>query len=163
MMKTQTATLSMNFSLPIETSTLFEFVARCENMVLYTGYFLIPGIKYVVSSDVVRKVGTLDSVFNTDGSSHDSRTLILDHGVRYSLYLDNFQVKGLKAKLATPIVAFKEDWIFSPQGQSTQLKRSLVIDYKKGFFNTLLVKYFIYPQLYFSFLKHHQNITQAHA
>lgn len=163
MRQTQNTKLIMNFSLPIEANTLFTFVADSENMILYTGYFLVPGIKYVVSSDIVRKVGTLDNVFNTDGSSHDARTMIFDYGARYSLYLDNFKLKGFKTKLATPIVAFKEDWIFSPQGQSTQIKRSLVIEYKKGLFNTLLVKYFIYPQLYFSFLKHHQNIAQAHA
>lgn len=155
--------LVMNFTLPIEAKTLFTFVAKSENMVLYTGCFLIPGIKNVVSSDKVRKVGTVDAVFNTDGSSHDARTVILDHGIRYSLYLDNFQMVGFKAKLATPIVAFKEDWILTTAGESTQVKRSIDIVYKKGFINTLFVKYFVYPQLYFSFLKHHQNIVKAFA
>lgn len=155
--------LVMNFTLPIEANALFTFVANSENMVLYTGCFLVPGIKHVVSSDSVRKVGTVDAVANTDGSSHDARTVIFDYGRRYSLYLDNFKLTGYKSKLATPIIAFKEDWILTPKGDSTQINRSIDIVYKKSFLNNLLVKYFIYPQLYFSFLKHHQNIAKKFA
>lgn len=162
MNKTAT-TLSMNFTLPIEAKALFAFVARPENMVLYTGCFLVPGIKNVVSSDSVRKVGTVDVVTNTDGSSHDARTVILDFANRYTLYLDNFQMTGIKSKLATPIIAFKEDWILSPKGDSTEVMRSIDIVFEKGFVNSLLVKYFIYPQLYISFLKHHSNITKKFA
>lgn len=162
-MKNQEVSLVMNFTLPIEAKTLFTFVARPENMVLYTGCFLIPGIKNVVSSDKIRKVGTLDAVTNSDGSSHDARTVILDFGAHYSLYLDNFKMTGLKSKLATPIMAFKEDWILTSEGESTHVKRSIDIVYKKGIINTLFVKYFIYPQLYFSFLKHHQNIAKIFA
>jgi len=162
MNKTET-TLSMNFTLPIEAKALFTFVARPENMVLYTGCFLVPGIKNVVSSDSVRRVGTIDAVTNTDGSSHDARTVIFDFANRYSLYLDNFQMTGWKSKLATPIIAFKEDWILTPKGDSTEVMRSIDIVYKKGFINSLLVKYFIYPQLYISFLKHHSNIIKKFA
>lgn len=162
-MNNQETSFTMNFTLPIEAKELFAFVARPENMVLYTGCFLVPGIKNVVSSDSVRKVGTIDAVSNTDGSSHDARTVILDFAKQYSLYLDNFQMTGYKAKLATPIIAFKEDWILTPDGQSTHVKRSIDIVYKKGLLNTLFVKYFITPQLYFSFLKHHQNIVKAFA
>lgn len=162
-MNHQETSFVMNFTLPIEAKELFTFVARPENMVLYTGCFLVPGIKNVVSSDSVRKVGTVDAVSNTDGSSHDARTVILDFGSRYSLYLDNFKMIGFKSKLATPIIAFKEDWILTPDGQATHVKRSIDIVYKKGLINTLFVKYFIYPQLYFSFLKHHQNIVKTFA
>lgn len=161
MIDQQETSLIMNFTLPIEARELFTFVARSENMVLYTGCFLIPGIKNVISSDRVRKVGTLDAVANTDGSTHDARTVVLDFGSQYSLYLDNFRMTGFKSKLATPIIAFKEDWILTPDGQLTHIKRSIDIVYKKGLINTLFVKCFIYPQLYFSFLKHHQNIVKA--
>lgn len=155
--------LVMKFTLPVECSKLFAFIGRAENMVLYTGCFLIPGIKKSTSSDSERKVGTRDAISNTDGSTHDARTVIYDKDVRYSTYLDNFQMIGFKSKLATPIVAFKEDWIYTPQGSSTHIERSIDIVYKKGLFNSLLVKYFIYPQLYISFLKHHQNIGKAFA
>lgn len=153
--------LVMNFTLPVECSELFAFIARAENMVLYTGCFLIPGIKKSVSSDSVRKVGTTDVISNTDGSSHDARTVVFEKDIRYSTYLDNFRMIGFKAKLATPIVAFKEDWIYTRQETSTHIERSIEVVYKKGLFNSLFVKYFIYPQLYFSFLKHHQNIARA--
>jgi len=155
--------LVMKFTLPVECSKLFAFIARAENMVLYTGCFLIPGIKKSTSSDSVRKVGTTDAIANTDGSSHDARTVVFDKDVRYSTYLDNFQMIGFKSKLATPIVAFKEDWIYTRQGSSTHIERSIYVVYKKGLLNSLLVKYFIYPQLYISFLKHHQNIGKAFA
>lgn len=155
--------LVMKFTLPVECSELFAFIGRAENMVLYTGCFFIPGIKKSTSSDSERKVGTLDAICNTDGSSHDARTVVFDKDARYSTYLDNFRMIGFKSKLANPIVAFKEDWIYTRQGSSTHIERSIDIIYKKGLFNSLLVKYFIYPQLYFSFLKHRQNIGKAFA
>lgn len=155
--------LVIKFTLLVECSELFAFVGRAENMVLYTGCFLIPGIKKSISSDSERKVGTTDAISNTDGSFHDARTVYYEKDVRYSTYIDNFRMTGLKSKLVTPIVAFKEDWVYGPQGTSTHIERSIDVIYKKGLLNSLLVKYFIYPQLYFSFLKHHQNISRAFA
>lgn len=154
-------TLIMKFSLPVKVEKLFNFVADFNNMPLYEGCFLVPGISYVKSSDVVRKVGTLDSVTNTDGSSHDARTVIFDRNLRYSLYLDNFKLTGIKSKLATPIVAFKEDWLYTDQGNSTAIERSITVVYKDGLFNDLFVKLFLYPQLYISFLNHHMKVDAA--
>lgn len=162
-MKNIEAKLVVNFSLPVECNKLFDFVGRAENMALYTGCFLIPGIKKSITSDSVRKVGTTDAITNTDGSSHNARTLVYDKDVRYSTYIDNLHMIGFKSKLASPIIAFREDWTFTREGAVTHVERSIDIIYKKGFFNTLFVKCFIYPQLYFSFLKHHQNIGHSFA
>ena len=162
-MKKAETSFVMNFTLPVEAKELFTFLALPENMILYTGFLLVPGIKNVVSSDAVRKVGTIDNVFNNDGSSHDSQTVVFDFGQRYSLELGNIKMSGLKSKLVTPIIGFKEDWILTPMGNTTAVKRSIDIIYKKGLFNDLFVKCFVTPQLYLSFVKHHQNIAKKFA
>lgn len=162
-MKQVETSFVMNFTLPVEAKELFTFISLPENMVLYTGFFLIPGIKNVISSDHVRRVGTIDTVFNNDGSSHKSQTQVFDFGQRYSLELGSIKMTGFKAKLATPIIGFKEDWILTSKGNTTSIKRSIEIIYKKGLMNDLFVKYFVCPQLYFSFVKHHQNIAKKFA
>ena len=151
----------IHFTMPVEPQTLFDFIIKPSNMPLYEGFLLIPGIKNVISSDVVRKVGTIDKITNSDGSSHQSRTDILESGARYSLSLSHIEMTGFKKKLANPMVALREDWIMKPEGQHTKIERSLFLIYKKGFFNTLFVRFFIFPQMYFSLLKHHQNLLKS--
>lgn len=150
------------FTLNFPAKTIFDFIIKPENMVLYTGFLLIPGIKNVISSDVIRKAGTVDKISNTDSGSHESTTDILDENKRYCLTIRNIFVPGFKGKLANPLLGFREDWIFNenPDG-STSIERTLFIIHKEGFLNKLLVTYVVRPQLYFSFLKHHQNILKA--
>lgn len=148
----------MNFS----AKAIFDFIIKPENMVLYTGFLLFPGIKKVDSSDKVRTQGTVDKIINTDNSSHVSTTDILIPHSRYSLTLKNIIVTGFKKKLANPILGFREDWILvENQTDLTSIERSLYIQYKEGGFNHFLVRFFIRPQLYFSLLKHHQNILKS--
>ncbi|MBC7428032.1 MAG: hypothetical protein H7336_05440 [Bacteriovorax sp.] len=153
--------ICIHFTLNFPAETIFRFVIRPENMVLYTGFLLIPGIKNVHSSDSDRKMGTLDKISNTDGSSHESTTDVLEKNQRYSLTIRNIQMTGFKKKLANPILGFREDWIFSEnKNRSTTIDRSLVIVYKKGLLNTLFVNFIVRPQMHFSLLKHHQNLLK---
>jgi hypothetical protein len=68
---------------------------------------------------------------------------------------------GLKKKLANPMVALRENWIMKPHGKNTKIERCLVLIYKKGFLNTLFIRLFIRPQMYFSLLRHHQNLLKS--
>ncbi len=157
-----TEKIEIYFTLNFPAKTIFDFVIKPESMVQYTGFLLIPGIKKVVSSDTVRKSGTVDKISNTDGSSHESTTDILEANKRYSLTIRNIIVPGFKGKLANPLLGFREDWIFNENADgSTSIDRSLFILHKEGLFNRLLVTYVVRPQLYFSFLKHHQNILKC--
>lgn len=149
---------SMNF--PVK--TIYDFIIKPENMKLFSGFLLIPGIKNVISSDNVRKVGTLDKIVNTDNSSHESVTDILEINQRYCLTLRNIEVSGLKKKLATPIIGFREEWIFQDNlDQSSRIARTLFIQHKTGVWNKFLVTFLIRPQIYFSLLIHHQNILKS--
>ncbi len=47
----QEETIDIHFTMNLPVKTLFNFIIRPENMVLYTGFFLIPGILSVESSD----------------------------------------------------------------------------------------------------------------
>ncbi|MBC7714204.1 MAG: hypothetical protein H7177_12745 [Rhizobacter sp.] len=153
--------IDIHFTLNFPAKIIFDFIIQAKNMPLFNGFLLIPGIKYVDSSDSIRKVGTLDKITNTDGSSHESTTDVLEPGKRYALSLRNVQMTGFKKKLANPIVGFREDWIFSENADhSTTIDRSLVIIYKKGFFNSLFITFFVRPQMLFSLLKHHQNLLK---
>lgn len=150
--------ITMNFPAKM----IFDFIVKPENMNLYTGFLLIPGIKKVVSSDIIRQVGTLDKITNTDNSSHESTTDVLDSNQRYSLTLRNVVVTGIKKKLANPIIGFREDWIFFENpDHSTSIARTLFIQHKEGVLNKFLVTFLIRPQIYFSLLKHHQNILKS--
>jgi hypothetical protein len=152
----------MNFSMPFRANKLYEFIILPANMSLYEGKFLIPGIKNVVSSDPMRKVGTVDKVYNTDGSSHQTLTKTLIPGDKYSLLLDHITMSGYKKCLATPITSFVEEWSFHQgNGDECQIQRSLLINYQTGFFNHLFIKYFIIPQLTASFKKHHSNLIRS--
>lgn len=153
--------IAIHFDLPFSAKVVFDFIIKPSNMPLYQGFLLIPGIKHVVSSDLIRKVGTIDKVHNTDSSSHESLTQILNPEAKYSLQLSNIQAVGFKKKLANPIVGFREDWIFKNHGEHTYIERTLVVIYKKSFFNLLFIKLFICPQLHLSLLKHHKNVHKA--
>lgn len=150
--------IDIHFSLPFSANRVFDFIIRPENMPLYQGYFLVPGIKNVVSSDSIRKVGTVDKITNTDCSSHESRTDVLDPEKRYSLTLSNIKMNGFKEKLANPLTGFKEDWIFHADGNHVQIDRTLVIFYKEGFINEFLVNWVIKPQMELSLHRHHKNL-----
>ena len=150
--------IDIHFSLPHSAKKVFDFIIRPENMPLYQGYFLVPGIKNVVSSDSIRKVGTIDKITNTDNSSHESRTDILDPEKRYSLTLSNIKINGFKEKLANPLTGFKEDWIFHADGNHVQIDRTLVIFYNDGFINEFLVNWVIKPQMELSLHRHHRNL-----
>lgn len=158
----KTSKIQIFFTLQHSAKKIFDFVIRPENMSLYSGFLLIPGIKNVISSDQIRKSGTVDKITNTDGSSHLSKTDILISNSRYSLILSDIKVPGLKGKLANPIEGFSEDWIFNDNGDgTTSIDRTLFINYKAGFFNDLFIACFVRPQLYFSFLRHHKNLQNA--
>lgn len=151
----------VNFSLPFNAKKIFDFIILPKNMELYQGYGILPGIKTVESSDAVRKVGTIDRVQNTDGSSHESVTDILLPGERYKLTLGNIQAVGYKKKIANPVVGFSEDWIFHAHDDHTHIERTLVVYYQPGFLNKLMVKYLAAPQLKQSFHRHHSNLRKA--
>ncbi len=153
--------IDIHFSLPFSAKKVFDFIVLPENMPLYQGYFLVPGIKNVVSSDPVRKVGTVDKITNTDNSSHESRTDILEDAKRYSLTLSNFKMNGFKEKLANPLTGFKEDWIFHADGNHVHIDRTLVIFHKEGLVNELMVKWVIYPQMVASLHRHHKNLLNS--
>lgn len=153
--------IHIHFTLPFSAKKVFDFIIRPENMPLYKGYFLVPGIKVVHSSDAIRKVGTVDKITNTDGSSHESRTDVLDDEKRYALTLSNIKIHGLKEKLANPLTGFKEDWVFKADGGHVHIERTLVIFYKKGLINELMVRIVIYPQMVMSLHKHHQRVSSA--
>ncbi len=151
----------VNFSLPFSAEKIFDFIILPKNMELYQGYGILPGIKVVYSSDATRKVGTLDRVQNTDGSSHESVTDVLERGKHYKLSLGNIQAVGYKKKIANPIVGFTEDWFFDPHGDHTHIERTLVVHYRPGFFNWLMVKYLAAWQLKKSFHRHHRALIEA--
>ncbi len=151
----------VNFSLPFSARKIFDFIILPKNMELYQGFGILPGIKSVSSSDAIRKVGTLDKVQNTDGSSHESVTDILLPGERYGLTLGNIQAVGYKKKLANPIIGFNEDWVFHSHGDHTHIERSLVVKYEPGLWNKIIVKYIACPQLKQSFHRHHANLEAA--
>lgn len=153
--------IHIHFKLPFSAKKVFDFIVRPENMPLYQGYFLVPGIKVVNSSDAVRKVGTVDKITNTDNSSHESRTDVLEAEKRYALTLSNIKMNGFKEKLANPLTGFKEDWVFHADGNHVQIDRTLVIFYKPGLLNELMVKWVIYPQMEMSLHRHHKNVLQA--
>lgn len=151
----------VNFSLPFSAEKIFDFIILPKNMELYQGYGILPGIKRVHSSDAIRKVGTLDRVENTDGSSHESITDVLERGKHYKLSLGNIKAVGYKKKIANPVVGFTEDWVFHAHENHTHIERSLIVYYQPGFLNKLMVKYLAAPQLLQSFRRHHANLEQA--
>lgn len=153
--------ICIKFSLPFDAKKIFNFIILPKNMELYQGYGILPGIKNVDSSDPIRKTGTLDKVFNTDGSTHESVTDILLPGERYKLTLGNIQAVGYKKYLANPVIGFSEDWVFHAHGVHTHIERSLVIIYRPGFWNKIMVKYLAVPQLKKSFHRHHSNLLMA--
>ena len=158
---TKEETINIYFTLKFPAEKIFSFIIRPESMILYTGFFMIPGIKKVKTSDVERRAGTLDKILNTDGSSHESTTDIFERNKRYSLTIKNIEVSGFKKKIASPVLGFREDWIFTEnKDKSTSIKRSLVTVYQKGFLNSFIVLFLVRPQLYFSLLKHHQNLLK---
>lgn len=145
----------VHFSLPFNAEKIFDFIILPKNMELYQGYGILPGIKTVHSSDGIRKVGTLDKVYNTDGSTHESVTSVLERARHYKLILGNVQAVGYKKKIANPVIGFIEDWVFHPYGNQTHIERTLIVQYHSGFFNQLMVKYLASWQLKKSFQRHH--------
>lgn len=153
--------LEINFTLPFTSKEVFEFVIKPDNMHLYTGFFLIPGIVDVKSSDAERKVGTVDQIANTDKSSHQSTTIELEDSRLYGIRIENITLRGWKQKLGAPIIGFRERWVLSDHEGVSHIHRTLDILFVDNFFNRLFVKYFVYPQLYISFLFHHQNVKKG--
>ena len=98
--KSRSITLKINFSLPFTSKEIFDFVIKSSNMYLYTGFFLIPGIVDLVSSDAIRKKGTIDYITNTDQSSRESTTAEFEHSHLYGIHIGNITLSGWKKKLA---------------------------------------------------------------
>lgn len=153
--------LVIKLAMPIESHDLFNFIVLTKNMPLFEGFGMVPGIKNVVTSHENRKVGTIDKIYNEDGSSHQSVTEVLVPGKRYQLSLSQIELSGLKKKFATPIISMKEDWIISDIENYSLVERSLTIIHSAGFLKQCLVRYIIIPQLRMAFYKHHKNIISA--
>jgi len=147
--------IAIDFFLPASPEEVFDFVILPENMPLFRGFFLIPGIKHVHSSHTPRSVGCVDSITNTDGSFHRSVTLVLEKNRKYELEIGKIVPVGWKKSLANPLEGFAESWTFEASNQQTFIRRKLFIYYRAGFLNFLLVHFFIKPQLYFSLIFHH--------
>lgn len=153
-------TIVIDFSLPASSEQVFDFVILPENMPLFRGFLLIPGIKKVHSSHSSRSVGCVDSIINTDGSSHSSVTLVLEKNRNYELKIGKIMPVGWKKSLANPLEGFTESWVFEERNQQAYIRRRLSVIYHGGVFNALLVRTFIIPQLYFSLLIHHRELRR---
>jgi len=154
--------ISITFDIKFKVSaeTVFDFIIKPTNMPLYTGFFLAPGIQSVRSSDSIRKVGTIDYILNTDGSSHQSKTIELVRGKTYDLVIFNIETKGWKKIFDFILEGFEEKWSFNNSNDSSfcMIHRKLVIKFK-------LPLLFIFPSVIFVYWvfknalhNHHLNL-----
>ena len=154
--------INFNFSLPFKAKTIFDFIILPKSMELYKGFFLIPGILLVKSSDPIRKEGTVDYIINNDGSTHSSVTKVLSSPHRYTLEIGEIKIIGLKKLLASIIIGFKEDWeLQDDQNNHCLINRKLIIIHRRVWWARLLMASFIKPQLAYSLHLHHQRLKKA--
>ncbi|MGZ3772699.1 MAG: hypothetical protein ACXVCY_07540 [Pseudobdellovibrionaceae bacterium] len=157
----QEKVIQITFEIPASIENVFDFVAKSQNMTLYKGYGLIPGISKVESSSIPRTQGTIDQITNTDGSSHLSTTVLFVVPCKYYVAISDIRISGIKSKLGQAILGFHEEWNYtSIHPQRTKIERSLRVLHKKGIFYELLINLVILPQLKKSLVLHHNEILQ---
>ena len=156
--------IDIYFDMPLPPKELFDFIIKPSSMTLYKGFMLIPGIKTVDSSDVIRKAGTRDSITNADGSSHSSLTIELVSPSIYNLEIGQIRAVGYKKLLAPVLSGFKEQWTINPStdGKFSKVHRRLVVLRANNLLSKLIVRFALGPQLKQSLLIHHKNIIKVH-
>lgn len=152
--------IDIEFEVPFSIKKIFAFVAVSENMFLYKGYGLIPGIAEVRSSTIPRREGTIDQIKNTDGSSHKSTTIRFTIPSQYFVEISDIRVPGMKGYFSKTILGFTEEWnYYSAENNRTKIHRRLTVKYKNGWAHKILMKSVIIPHLEKSLHRHHHEIV----
>jgi hypothetical protein len=162
MLKHTETTITINFELPFSAEKIFDFIILPTSMPLYKGFLLFPAIKHVDSSDKVRRVGTRDQIFNTDGSTHISVTMNIIRPSHYLLEIGDIKIIGWKKILTGMIIGFYEDWTLTEVSpDKTAIERKLIIKSNSAWWVRLLIMPMITPQLKASLMLHHSRIKKA--
>ncbi len=156
--------IEVKFELDFQVSKekLFDFIILPENMPLYTGFFLAPGIANVHSTTLIRQTGTIDNILNTDGSTHQSLTKIFLKNEKYYLDIFNIQTKGFKKVFDIFLKSFNEKWDFYFLSSNTcRVKRVLEIHFHFPLIFILPTVFFVKWIFTKALEHHHKNIIKA--
>lgn len=140
---------------------VFEHITSSREMTSYKGFFLIPGIREVESSDPSRKTGTVDLVKNSDGSSHRSLTVNFTHPTSYRLELTNIQGVGWRAPFTALIESIAEDWSFEGDDSNCRIDRKFQINYQHTVWRWLYFNLILKPLFEIAFRIHYRHLQKA--
>lgn len=140
---------------------MFEHITSAREMTSYKGFFLIPGILSVESSEPSRRTGTVDLVKNSDGSSHRSLTVNFTHPTSYRLELTNIQGVGWRAPFTDLIESISEDWSFDGDDSKCRIDRKFQINYQLTTCRWLYFNLILKPLFKISFSIHYRHLQKA--